>query len=113
MWGLTVHSYPYPCPTAGKYKEQHLVFAAYHQQLEHLEKSAEGFAFDIPMVQKCPIATDVPSIQGVTGHWGGVGVRSEVRHRTLAGATPSREQPQVYVFMYIRNFCPFATDIPI
>ncbi|XP_036734740.2 interleukin-33 isoform X1 [Manis pentadactyla] len=49
--------------TAGKYKEQHLVFAAYRQQLEHLEKSAEGFAFDIPMVQKCPTATDVPSIQ--------------------------------------------------
>ena len=47
----------------------------------------EGLAFGVPMVQKCFGTTDVPSIQGMPGDGHGVGVRREVRHRTMASAT--------------------------
>uniref|UniRef100_G1LGQ4 Interleukin-33 n=1 Tax=Ailuropoda melanoleuca TaxID=9646 RepID=G1LGQ4_AILME len=43
--------------TAGKYKEQHLVFTACHQQLK------EDFACDVPMIQRRTGETNVPSIQ--------------------------------------------------
>lgn len=83
-WGLTVHLYPYPRPAAGKYKESHLVLANCPQ---HLERSAEGLSFDISMVQKYMRATGHSSIQGVTGHRGGVGMSRDLRHRILASTS--------------------------
>lgn len=65
-----------PCPPGGKYKEQRLVFTACHQQLK------EDFDCDVPRAQKCFRATNFPSIQGMTGAEGGVGVRREERHKT-------------------------------
>ncbi|XP_029776002.1 interleukin-33 isoform X2 [Suricata suricatta] len=46
--------------TAGKCKEQHLVFTACRQQLE---RPVESLAFDMPMVQKCTKTADIPAIQ--------------------------------------------------
>lgn len=83
-WGLTVHFYPYPCPAARKYKESHLVLADCQQ---HLERSAEGLSFDRSMVQNYMRATGDSSIQGMTGHRGGVGMRRDLRHRILASAS--------------------------
>lgn len=90
-----------PTPAAGKYKESHLVLADCPQ---HLERSAEGLSFDISMVQKYMRATGHSSIQGVTGHRGGVGMSRDLRHRILASTHKFRKQPQAYVFMYIRSF---------
>ncbi|XP_036117174.1 interleukin-33 isoform X1 [Molossus molossus] len=49
--------------TAGNYKEPHLVFTACQKHLEDLERSAEAFAFDIPMVQKHTRTINDSSIQ--------------------------------------------------
>lgn len=111
---MTVHSYLHPCPAARKYQKQHLVFTACAQRLNHLKRSAEDFACVIPgQAQQCATAINRSIIQGMTGHRGGVGVKREVRHRTLASATPGSNHKSVSsciseTSVHLLLICPFG-----